>query len=386
MFHKQTDLLWRTRKLFAPDDEFFENIFFDFIPEGGREHLIPELSGAIDNFINFLVYRLLVNTEDYMYSDRKLYMFTLFKMFEKPFELISYFLNDAEYMAGVFNIKYGERRLYLLDSIDNIALKSLNVFKEKETAEKVAEVKGTDAHYLEAMKNDGEDPLDYNPHIPHEPEVGYQSKHNADEFEEYRVELAKGVTNFRMINQCVKGTAFHSQSLEKLFCYHLVRDTPSDDYIITDKKYNEKLLRIFYRVSQTHAEKFINLKATYFTEESVYDNKIYPEFVKIMDKAKDDFEKKYAELKHLFFEDSFNMMRKNLFYLWRKVALFFLTKTVFSSGVSPVTLFKNIQNFVTFARDTWIEKDDTDYFKFEEFNDVFRTEFNANLEKFSRFT
>ena len=386
MFHKQTDLLWRTRNLFAPDDEFFENIFFDYVPESGREHLIPNFQEAIEHFINFMVYRLLVVTEDYLYADRKLYMFTLFKMFEKPFELITYFLNDTEYMASVFNIKYGERRLYLLDSLDNIALKSLNIFKEKESAEKIAEVKGTDVEFVKALIEEGESPTDYNPHIPHQPDVGYHEKENHDEFNEYRVEVAKGVSNFRMINQCVKGSAFRSQSLEKLYCYHLVRDTPADDYIITDKKYNEKLLRIFFENSKKHASKFVNLKATYFTEESIYDEKLYPEFAKIMDSAKEDFETKYAELKHKFFEDSFNMVRSNLYYLWRRVAFFFLTKSVFTAGVSPVTLFKNINNFETFARDNWLNKDDTDYFKYEEFNDVFRTEFNANLEKFTRFT
>ena len=145
MFHKQTDLLWRVRNLFAIDEEFFENIFYNYLPESNREQTVEQLNEGIDNFVNFLVYRLLVNSEDYLYSDKKLFMYTMFEMFRHPFEMITYFQNDCNYMAGVFNIKYAERRLYLLDSLDNLALKSLNVFKEKESLEEVAKHKGTDA-------------------------------------------------------------------------------------------------------------------------------------------------------------------------------------------------------------------------------------------------
>lgn len=145
MFHKQTDLLWRVRNLFAIDDEFFENIFYQYLPENNREITMDQLNSGIENFVNFLVYRLLVNSEDYLYSDKKLFMYTMFEMFRHPFEMITYFENDCKYMAGVFNIKYSERRLYLLDSLDNLALKSLNVFKEKESLEEVAKQKETDA-------------------------------------------------------------------------------------------------------------------------------------------------------------------------------------------------------------------------------------------------
>ena len=147
MYHKQTDLLWRVRNLFSIESEFFDNIFYNYLPQDNREFVTKQLTEGVDNFINFLVYRLMVNSEDYLYSDRKLFLFTLFEMFEKPFELITYFLNDSEYMAGVFNIKYSERRLYLLDSLDSLALKSLNVFKEEETVKKVADMKGTDHEF-----------------------------------------------------------------------------------------------------------------------------------------------------------------------------------------------------------------------------------------------
>jgi hypothetical protein len=149
MFHKQTDLLWRVRHLFELDEEFFENIFYDYLPESNRELTLTQLNEGIDHFVSFLVYRLMTNSEDYLYSDKKLFMYTMFEMFRHPFEMITFFQNDCNYIASVFNIKYSERRLYLLDSLDNLALGSLNVFKEKESLEKVAEQKGTDAHLLE---------------------------------------------------------------------------------------------------------------------------------------------------------------------------------------------------------------------------------------------
>jgi hypothetical protein len=216
--------------------------------------------------------------------------------------------------------------------------------------------------------------------------VIHQSKTYHDEFGNVKVVPAEGVTNFRMINQCIKGSAFKSQSLEKLYCFHLCRDTPADEYILIDAKYNRLLQKIFFDNTSHHAEKFISLKATYFTEQSIYDDQIYPEFMEVLEKAKDDFEKNYSELRHKFFEDSFNSLRRNLYYLWRKVVLYFMSKSVFKSGVSPTTLFRNIENFQSFANDLWLNKDDTEYFKLEEFNDVFRTSFNQNLEKFSRFT
>jgi hypothetical protein len=153
-----------------------------------------------------------------------------------------------------------------------------------------------------------------------------------------------------------------------------------------DPKFNRLVQKIFFDNTREHAEKFIPLKATYFTEQSVYDDEIFPEFSKILEKAKDSFEEEYAKLRHRFFEDAFNAVRRNLYYLWRKVALYFMAETVFKSGINSQTLFKNIANFNTFARDMWLNKDDTDYFKLEEFNDVFRTTFNENLQKFSRFT
>ena len=225
-----------------------------------------------------------------------------------------------------------------------------------------------------------------NPHVPNDPEVIHQSKTYHDEFGEVHAPPAEGVTNFRMINQCIKGSAFKSQSLEKLYCFHICRDTPADEYLLIDAKYNRLLQKIFFDNTTHHAEKFISLKATYFTEQSIYDDQIYPEFMHVFEKAKDDFEKEYALLRHKFFEDSFNSMRRNLYYLWRKVVIYFMSKTVFKAGVSSTTLYKNIMNFHGFANDLWINKDDTEYFKLEEFNDVFRTSFNENLEKFSRFT
>ena len=174
--------------------------------------------------------------------------------------------------------------------------------------------------------------------------------------------------------------------MEKLYCFYLMRDTPADDYIITDPKYNRRLQKLIYDNSRKHAEHFVELKATYFTEQSTYDDKIYPEFTQVLEKAKDDFEAEYAKVRHSFFEDSFNAVRKNLYYLWRKVALYFMSKTVFKAGINSATLFKNIKNFDSFSRDLWLNKDDSDYFKFEEFNDVFRTTFNKNLHDFTKFT
>ena len=231
-----------------------------------------------------------------------------------------------------------------------------------------------------------ETPTDFNPHVPHVVGEAFQSQTNHDEFNDVVATPSEGVTNFRMINQCIKASAFKSQSLEKLYCFHMMRDTPADEYIVTDPKYNRLLQQLIYDNSKKYEGHFVDYKATYFTEESVYDNEIYPEFVKTLEKAKDDFEDEYARLRHRYFEDSFNSVRRNMYYLWRRVSFFFLSKAVFSANEGSGTLFKNIRNFSSFIRDCWINKDDSEFFKLQEFNDVFRTKFNDNLHKFTKFT
>lgn len=51
--------------------------------------------------------------------------------------------------------------------------------------------------------------------------------------------------NFKMINACVKFSAFRSQSLEKLYCYYVTLNIPSSDFIVHSERYNERLGRIF---------------------------------------------------------------------------------------------------------------------------------------------
>lgn len=68
-----------------------------------------------------------------MLADQKLYNYTLFSFFEKPFEVYQYFFNDMEYVANEFQDKYRSRKLYLLDNFDNLAQKSLSIFKSDET-------------------------------------------------------------------------------------------------------------------------------------------------------------------------------------------------------------------------------------------------------------
>lgn len=86
-----------------------------------------------EKFINLIIFKFLEKTKNFVATDNKLYFYTLFEMFENPFEIIQFFLNEIEYLKEEFQDKYKSRKLYLLDNFDNLANKSLNIFKSQKT-------------------------------------------------------------------------------------------------------------------------------------------------------------------------------------------------------------------------------------------------------------
>ncbi len=83
--------------------------------------------------MDLFLFKILEKTKRYLAADDKLYMYTLYELFSKPFEIIQFFLNELSYMVNMFKLKFRSRQLYLLDNLDNLALKNLSVFKTNKT-------------------------------------------------------------------------------------------------------------------------------------------------------------------------------------------------------------------------------------------------------------
>lgn len=133
IWEKNVAVLFSLRDLYFFDRGFFEEKLDLFLPIDS--HLISEekLVLATDQFIDLIVYKILERTKEFLITDVKLYLFTLFSFFEHPFEVYQFFFNEMEFISNQFQEKYRARKLQLLDNFDNLAQKSLSVFKSEET-------------------------------------------------------------------------------------------------------------------------------------------------------------------------------------------------------------------------------------------------------------
>lgn len=373
IFEKDISMLYRLRGLFSFEQGYFSSIMSRYLPDDSSKVNEAELTQACHKFINLLIFKFMEKSNKLFYANPQLYMFTWYKLFENPFEMFTFFLNDLAYMENIFMQDYMERRLYLIDNLDNLALKSLNIFKSKKTKEIFNAMAKRSKNMIEgAMKNNGT----------------VQDKESLAEnvdLDQYRPEEDESFeVNFKLINVCVRSSAFKSQSLEKMFCYFLTSGIHGVDYLVLHPKYNFRLQEIFNAVSEKHEEKFIAYKASYFTAESEYNEEIYPEFRLTLTPAAVDFREQLKALEKEFRKDHFDAIRKNFYYYWRKVINLFLTKVIFSNGIEPQTLYKNIINFYDFVGDNWSKKKDEKYFKLNEFYQKFLTTYHANLTLFTQ--
>ena len=374
IFHDNISMLYKLRNIFPFEEGYFVALMKDgFIPEDSFEIEEKPLQKASNNFVNLIIYKFIDKSASLLYSNPRLYIYTLQQLFNEPFEIITYFLNDIIVAKNSFMIKYGERRLYLLDNLDNMALKSLNIFKTKRTnqiidsvakQQKIDNKEGKKEKQVQNIES-LEEYLSTDQYTPHEEE--------------------KSEINFRLINICVKSSAFASQSLEKIFCYYLTEGIKNVNYLIEHDKYNFKLQEIFRKISKENESKFIKYKPSYFTEESEYNNNIYPKFRASLSTSAKVFRKEIKKLEKQFYDDHVNSIRKNFFYHWRKIIAYFLSQTVYRPGISPETLNKNMINFFQFVQDNWIERRETEFFKLNELYQHFLTTYHENLLKFTKF-
>lgn len=378
LYEKNISVLFSLRNIYLIDFDFYENIFLEFLPNDSSLVSKDLFTDANDKFLNLIIFKFLEKTKEFLVKDNKLFLFTIYEMFEQPYEVIQLFLNDISYINQIFRLNYRERRLYLLDNLDNLALKSLSIFKADKTHDMLKKLaKQAD----ESIKESPED-----------------SDLNQGEIEDYKdlqkflhsdpyapEEKVKADMNYRLINNCVKNSGFSSQSLEKMYCYFVTLDIPDAEFIIKNEFYNDKLARIFRENSELHMKDFVTLKPSYFTEESQYDEEIYPKFKLAMNHAAIKFKRDYNALIEKFYDDHFYGLKKNFMYYWRSIINNFLSSSVFEQGIQPESLYTNIINYFEFVDKNWNEKLHNDFFQLNEFTEKFITKYHDNINKFTKF-
>lgn len=384
IFHKSVSVLYKLRNHFDFEGSFFENILNEYLPNDSREASNAKFNAAVSKFYDFAVYRLLEVTKPYLYSNSRLFLFTLFEILETPFEAVTLFINDLEYMKEAFKIRFHSRRLYLMDSLDNLALKSLNAFKKNRTEEALEK---HDKDLITGLVNSTNvGPSDTNVHfIEHGKPITEDYLITTEKVTQPKFEVETGF-NYKLLNNCVKNSNFISQSLEKLYCYEITSNVREDTHLYENPKYNELLGEIFQDNSKKYAESFVSMQASYFVEESQYEDGIFPRFKAVLNEATLDFRKKLNDLRRKFYSDHFQSIKSNFEYFFRTLLVKFLSSVVYTANVKPQSLYTNILNFYEFVDDNWSSRHESEFLKLNEFYALFVSKYNKNLEQFSKYS
>jgi hypothetical protein len=390
LFQGNPSVLYRIRRLFEFSEGTLDGLLGKFLPKGTSFLTTKRVSGLSDKFTDFIVYKVLERTLDFLYENPRLFMYTMFEMFERPFEIFTDFHNDMEFITNSFNLKFRSRRLYLLDSLDNLALKSLNIFKNEETQNKFVQ------KVLQKAKGEAASPLFPEVEVNGDSEVGVLdvslvTPEVIELFEDvdYVVkdvrENEEGQINYKLINNCVKNSRFKSQSLEKLYCYTIVKEVHEDRYLVETPLYNQKLGRIFVENSEKFAAEFIELEASYFAEESIYNENIFPKFREALETAGEELRRSIRGLRKEFYDDHFRSVKQNFAYVWNKLVNFFWTESVAVSEVSKESFQTNILNFADFTDEIWLKRMESEFLKLDAFYSKFALRYTKNKEQFGRY-
>ena len=128
---------------------------------------------------------------------------------------------------------------------------------------------------------------------------------------------------------------------------------------------------------------FIDLQPSYFTEESEFQEEIYPKFRVEVNRAAVHFKHSYAKLIEKYYDFHFQWLKNEFFYHWRRVTQNFLSQNVFSNTISPESLYTNLINFIEFSEENWKTKDTNNYFELTEFVQKFTQLYHSNIDSFN---
>ena len=389
IFQSNVSVLYRIRKLFDFSDSTLNGILSEFVPIGTGGLSNNKIIKISDKFIDFMVFKMIEKILDFLYENQRLCLFTLFELFEQPFSIVNDFNNDIEYISNNFDNRYRNRRLYLIDSLDGLAIKSLNIFKDEITQKNILERIKLEKEQKEGYDKYTNEPLEDQP--PTEPKdialvtpemIALYS--DVDYIDKDRLEETD-LPNFKLINICVRTSPFKSQSLEKIYCSTITLNIVEDRYLIENPHYNERLGQLFLENALTYESEFIELDASFFMEESIYNENVYPKFRQTLDRASEEFRRSIRKLRKEFYDDNFQKVKHNFMYIWNKLLNRFFTMSVCLNELSKESLQTNILNFDDFNDDNWFNRMESEFFKLESFYQKFTLKYKKNKEKFARY-
>lgn len=87
IYNNNSTILFNLRHLFLFEQYFYEQQLARYLPD--ESHLVTheKLLVACKRFIDLIVFKFIEKTKDFLSVDSKLYMLTLFELFEEPFEV-----------------------------------------------------------------------------------------------------------------------------------------------------------------------------------------------------------------------------------------------------------------------------------------------------------
>lgn len=130
---------------------------------------------------------------------------------------------------------------------------------------------------------------------------------------------------------------------------------------------------------------FIDLAPGYFTDESEFQDDVYPKFRVALNAASVHFKHAYAKLIEEYYDFHFNWLKEEFYYHWRRVLLNFLSLNIFSNNASPETLYTNLLNFFDFSDDLWNSKLTNNYFELTEFHQKFTQLYHSHIDTFNQY-
>lgn len=73
LFENRVSFLFNLKHLYPIEDEFYEDILHKYLPVDSSLVTQESLSEAMNKFIDFMLYKIIDHTRDYLATDNKLY-------------------------------------------------------------------------------------------------------------------------------------------------------------------------------------------------------------------------------------------------------------------------------------------------------------------------
>lgn len=87
IYENNISVLFTLRNIFFFDESFYEQRLSNFLPPDNYLVTQEKLSKATESFVDLILFKLIDKTRDFLATDSRMYFYTLFEMFEQPFDV-----------------------------------------------------------------------------------------------------------------------------------------------------------------------------------------------------------------------------------------------------------------------------------------------------------